>query len=355
MAIDTIETPTASRRKTDEIIISADSHVMEADDLWKTGVPAEFREQAPVFKRNPRGSLPEHPGGHDPNARMTEMETDGVGAEVLYPTLGLRLFGLDDARLQEACFRVYNDWLIDYCQVNTKRLLGVSCISVYDIDNGIKELERTKRNGMVGALIWQAPHPDLPFHSEHYNKFWAAAQDLDMPISLHILTGHNYSKEGLDRSGVESYRGSVNYKLFDAVNALFELIFYGVLHRYPRLKFVIVENEIGWLPFVLQQWDYYYRRFCEVNPPPIDRLPSEYFYRQVYASFFNDAVGGHNFAYWGIDNCMWSNDFPHPNSTWPDSLKVIERDLGHLPAQARAKLVRENVVKLYGMDQGVRG
>jgi predicted TIM-barrel fold metal-dependent hydrolase len=350
MAIDTIARPVEGRRKTDEIIISADSHVMEPADLWKTRVPGEFREQAPVYQRNPRGSLPEHPGGHDPHARMTEMETDGVSAEVLYPTLGLRLFGLDDARLQEACFRVYNDWLIEYCQVNTKRLLGVSCISVYDIDQAVKELERTKKGGMAGALIWQAPHPDLPFSSDHYNKLWDAAQELDMPISLHILTGHNYSKEGLDRSGIESYRGSVNYKLFDAVNALFELIFYGILHRYPRLKFVIVENEIGWLPFVLQQWDYYYRRFCEVNPPAIDRLPSAYFYRQVYATFFNDAVGGHNFAYWGVDNCMWSNDFPHPNSTWPNSLQVIERDLGHLPAEARAKLVRENVVKLYNMD-----
>ncbi len=100
---------------------------------------------------------------------------------------------------------------------------------------------------------------------------------------------------------------------------------------------------------MLQQWDYYYRRFVGVNPPPIDRVPSEYFYRQVYATFFNDAAGGHNFSWWGVDNCMWSNDYPHPNSTWPDSLKVIERDLGHLPAEAKAKLVRENVVKLYNM------
>ena len=353
MAIDTLtpEKTAAAARKTKEIIISADSHVSEAADLWQTRVPAEFRDQAPVYKRAPKGSLPEHPGGFDPKARMTEMETDGVSAEVLYPTLGLRLFGLDDARLQEACFRVYNDWLIEYCQVNTKRLLGVACISMYNIDNAIKELERTKREGLAGALIWQAPHADLPFRSDHYERFWAAAQELNMPISLHILTGHNYAKDGPGgREGIESYRGSVNYKLFDAVNALFELIFYGVLHRFPSLKFVIVENEIGWIPFVLQQWDYYYRRFCEVNPPAIDRLPSQYFYRQVYGTFFNDAVGGHNFSWWGVDNCMWSNDFPHPNSTWPNSRSVIERDLGHLPADARAKLVRENVVKLYGMS-----
>src|SRR5437588_8631212 len=111
MAIDTLDNKVAERgRRTDEIIISADSHVMEATDLWKTRVPDEFRDAAPVYKRNPTGSLPEDPGGHDPHARIKEMETDGVSAEVLYPTLGLRLFGMDDARLQAACFRVYNDW-----------------------------------------------------------------------------------------------------------------------------------------------------------------------------------------------------------------------------------------------------
>jgi len=355
MAIDTLDTrgTAPATRKTSEIIISADSHVMEPPDLWVERLPAELRDAAPRFEARKTAEQAKadqgRPGGHDPRARITEMQTDGVSAEVLYPTLGLRLFGLDDARLQEACFRVFNDWLIDYCQVANDRLLGVACIPIYDADVAIKELERSKKAGLAGALIWQAPHPDLPLYSDHYNRFWDACQNLDMPISLHILTGHNYSKMGLDRGGVESYRGSVNLKTADAMNALFDLTFYGVLHRYPRLKIVIVENEVGWIPFTLQQWDYYYRRFRQANPPPIDREPSEYFNRQVYATFFNDAAGAHNFNWWGVDNCMWSNDYPHANSTWPDSLKVIDRDLGHLPTEDRAKLVRENVVKLYDM------
>ena len=150
--------------------------------------------------------------------------------------------------------------------------------------------------------------------------------------------------------GPDHYRGSVNLKLLDAMDALYDFIFWGILERFPRLKLVIVENEAGWLPFTLQQWDYYYLRFRRQDPVPMTMLPSEYFARQVYATFFNDTVVGHAFEWWsGVDNCMWSNDFPHPNSTWPNSLKVIERDLGHLPADKRAKLVRENVVKLYGL------
>ena len=82
----------------------------------------------------------------------------------------------------------------------------------------------------------------------------------------------------------------------------------------------------------------------------INKRPSEYFHDQMYATFFNDAVGGHSLSWWGEDNCMWSNDFPHANSTWPDSRKYIERDLGHLPPEKRTKLLSGNVARLYGME-----
>jgi predicted TIM-barrel fold metal-dependent hydrolase len=196
------------------------------------------------------------------------------------------------------------------------------------------------------------PHPDLPFSSEHYDPLWAEAQDLEMPISLHILTGHSYAKEGVNH-GMRHYHDAVNTKLSDAADTLFDLIFFGVLHRFPRLQLVLVENEIGWLPFMLQQWDYYYRRFREEDPPPMREAPSFYFNRQVFATFFNDPVGAENFRYWGVDNCLWSNDYPHGNSTWPNSRNVFERQLGYLPPEAQAKLLRENVAKLYGLDLSV--
>ena len=247
-----------------EVLISSDSHVMEPPNTVKERVAPSFREKAPVFPQLKVGeSFQTHPGGSDPNCRIKEMETDGLSAEVLYPTNLLPHFAMDDAKLQEACFRAYNDWLFDYCKVAPNRLIGIGAISVYDIDGAVKELERCAKAGLKGSIIWQAPHPDLPFHSEHYNKFWAASQDLNMPVNLHILTGHGYHKEtvfGNKRTGVEAYRGSVNLKLKEIIDAFFELIFYGVMERYPKLRFVSVENEIGWMPFMLQQWDYYYNR-----------------------------------------------------------------------------------------------
>lgn len=85
------------------------------------------------------------------------------------------------------------------------------------------------------------------------------------------------------------------------------------------------------------------------EPLTIDKPPSEYFRRQVYATFFNDHVGGRLFSWWGADNCMWSNDYPHQNSTWPNSREVIRRDLGNLPAADRKKLLCANVEKLYNL------
>ena len=333
----------------DDVIVSADSHVMEPVDLWKKGVPEKYREAAPLFPPHKLGEgFQQREGGHDPHARIKEMEIDGLSAEVLYPTLMLGLFGLPDAGLQEACFRAYNDWLLEYCSVARNRLIGIAAISMYDIDHAVKELQRCRKAGLHGAIIWQAPHPDLPFHSGHYDKFWAAAQDLEAPVSMHILTGHSYHSK--ERKDTEHYRGSVNLKLMDVTNALYDFIFYGVLERFPKLKLVTVENEAGWLPFVVQQWDYYYRRFRDKKPVPMTKDPGEYMRRQVFSCFFNDAVCGHNLAWWGQDNVMWSNDYPHWNSTWPNSLKVIRRDLGHLSPETQRKVLAGNVCKLYGLD-----
>jgi uncharacterized protein len=323
---------------------------MEPVDLWKKGVPEKYREAAPLFPAHKLGEgFQQRAGGGDPHARIKEMEVDGLSAEVLYPTLMLGLFALNDAGLQQACFRVYNDWLMDYCSVDRNRLIGVAAISIYDVDHAVKELERCRKGGLRGALIWQAPHPDIPFTSDHYEKFWAAAQDLAAPVSMHILTGHSYHAR--ERKGLEHYRGSVNLKLMDVINALYDFIFYGALERYPRLKIVTVENEAGWLPFMAQQWDYYYRRFRDKKPTPLTKDPSQYMRSQVYSCFFNDPVCGHNLEWWGQDNVMWSNDYPHWNSTWPNSLKVIRRDLGHLPSETQAKVLAGNVCKLYGLDK----
>lgn len=332
-----------------ETLISADSHVMEDPELWLKRLPAPLRDRAPRFPAKTDFSNDDIQGGSDPKARLQEMQVDGVSAEVLYATLGLTLYKLEQATLQEACFQVYNDWLAEYCSVAIDRLVGVPLIATYDIDHAVQELERARAMGLKGCQVWQAPpkDPEYSFRSGHYDPLWAAAQDMNMPVSLHIVTGFGFDIAAL--KGVDRYHGAVNQKLLDAMDALFDLLFSGVMERFPRLKFVVVENEIGWAPFVIDQWDKYYRRWGGSVPIPLTMPPSDYINRQVFFTFFFDQIGGRNLAWWGQDNCMWSNDFPHPNTTWPNSRQVIARDLGHLPPESITKLVRTNVSRLYGI------
>jgi predicted TIM-barrel fold metal-dependent hydrolase len=336
-----------------ELLISSDSHVIEDPDLWVQRLPAAFRDRAPRYEyRKQKQSSEPYPGGADPRARVREMAVDGVSGEVLYPTIASDQFGIEDPKLQEACFRVYNDWLIEYCAAAPDRLFGLACISVYDMESAVREMERCKNAGLVGALVWQVPMDGYSFATDHYERFWAAAQDLEMPVSVHILTGKPFPLGGLEarnrRTPLEKLHESVNAKLGYITDSLLDIIGSGVFDRYPKAKLVLVENEISWLPFVVSQWDKYVERRGTWDIAARE-LPSAYVARNVYATFFNDPPIKWFLQDWGFDNCMWSNDFPHPNSTWPNSREVIARDLGHFSPEVRRKLVSENCARLYNL------
>ena len=372
-------------------LISSDSHVSEPPDLWVERLDIKYRDRAPRIVLNPEGQegayfvyegYPPHnlaiglgagrtpeelaaflktgtyadarPGGWDPAQRLPDMELDGVEAEVLYTTLGFRLFWLKDAGLQRACFRVYNDWLAAYCNYAPRRLKGLALISLYDPKEGAQELERCARLGLKGAMIWCSPPADQPYSSEIYEPFWAAAQDLDMPVSLHAITGmeripweYGAEKRAM-RSTVTPHEIEKSFSI---------LILSGVLERFPRLKIVSAENNCGWLPYYLQRMDRGFARFGPsgtVTPWPtkLTLKPSEYFRRQMYCTFIDDSFGVASRHWIGVDNVMWSSDYPHTASTWPHSRDIIARDFKDVSEIEKRKIVRENAAQLYGFDLG---
>jgi predicted TIM-barrel fold metal-dependent hydrolase len=329
------------------LLVSADSHVDEDPKLWNS-LPAHMQEELPKITAWTPDKRPQ--GGNDPKVRLEHMDLDGVTAEILYPTATLRAFAVSkDA--QQAAFRIYNDWLAEYCKTAPKRLFGVPCLSVYDIDWAVAELQRCAKKGLLGGLIWQVPEPSLPLHSRHYDKLWAAAAETGMPINFHILSGFSYNRFQSQMKGMESVRGAVNIKTADAVTTIFDLVWSGVFIRHPKLKVEMVESEIGWMPFVLQQWDYYYNRFLKPGHThqefEIDRLPSEIFNDHVFATFMDDFAGTHALKYWGTKNCMWSSDYPHANMTWPNSRAFIAKQIGELDYATQERLVSKNVIELY--------
>jgi predicted TIM-barrel fold metal-dependent hydrolase len=340
----------AAAKKIPQYIVSSDDHVYEPAELWD-GLPQNLRSQ--IARPPSDAELDEKlrpRGGRHPKARLPDMDLDGISACVLYPSFALRLFNKPQD-VQEAAFTAYNDWIADYCKAAPKRLFAIPCISAYNIDQGIKEMQRCADMGLLGSLIWQVPDPKLPLISEHYEKLWAAAAELGQPVHLHILTGFNYNSSGPERRGMEKIRGSVNIKTADSFTCLYDMIWSGVFNRHPKLKVAIVEAEIGWIPFMLQQWDYYYKRNTKPGHPNEDfvikRLPSEIFNEHVYATFMDDFVGAQALKFWGDRNCMWSSDYPHPNMTWPNSRAFLGNQIGDLDPEKQKRVLSQNCIDLY--------
>lgn len=330
--------------------VSGDSHMAEPLDLWEKRMPEKFHDQALVFTGHRIGEGQyAREGGWEPGPRLKDMAADGVSAEVLYPTRGKEMFRQGCIpEVAEACAHTYNDWMIEFCQEAPDRLWGQAELCLWDIDGAIRELERAKKNGLVGSTIWMIPPDDLPFTSDHYDRFWAASEEMEMPVSMHINVGFGPYGAGRHevRGLVDSVKMTAGGHKKIAMDVLTEFICSGVFERFPNLKLVLAELEVGWIPFWLEDMD---RRFLKSREhSQFSLIPSEYFARQVYATFTQDKAGGYLLGAYCQDNFLWSNDYPHPGCIWPYSDAVIEKTLGHLDDATRAKVLRENTAKLYG-------
>jgi predicted TIM-barrel fold metal-dependent hydrolase len=373
------------------MLISADSHVVEPGNLWVERLSARFREQAPRATQDPdnhhwyftapgltRGVdltlstsagvsnaevdalLREDPdagigsgGGTNPVERLMDLWLDDTVADVLYPTAGLALLQLDDPGLQEACFRVYNDWLAEFCSTDPVRLIGHALIPAWDADRGVAEMERSRGLGLKGGLVWTSPPEWDSFFDPRYDTLWAAAVDLDMPMAIHTLAGQRESRQlSTFGSSVESSY-YFSFRTRDEMQrSLCELIVAGTFERHPALKFVGAEGGINYAAIMEQRLDSGYRGFWGKLDHGLTMKPSEYFRRNVFLTYINDEIGLNNLCFTGSDHFMWSGDYPHGASTWPRSLESIGRETAAagVDAETVRKLTLTTVSELYGID-----
>jgi predicted TIM-barrel fold metal-dependent hydrolase len=368
------------------LILSSDSHVFEPPDLWTTRIDHAFRDRAPRMQRvdgvdqlvverdqfvsgiglisnaGARFEAPEtissrgrfedvHRGGYDPDQHLKDMRLDGVAGEVLYPSQGLFYFKVADPALMSAIFRAYNDWLAEFCRTDPARLKGIAMINLDDVREGIKELERAARMGLAGAMITEYPLEDRRYDHPDYEPFWAAAQALDMPLSLHTATRRQGKIRG---AGDRTLRDASSRatKAFYPATSMCDMIFSGVFQRYPQLELAIVEFELAWAPHLLASMDYTYReRHEEAIYRFKDQMrPSDFFHRNVRLSFQEDAVGIRLREVIGVDNIMWGSDYPHSESTFPRSREILAEILSGVPPEEQAKIAGGNTARLYRFD-----
>ncbi len=378
-------------------IIDSDTHVTEAPDLWTSRVPAKLKDRVPrvewdeekkeqawyigdewinsvgitavagykdPYPAHPATLEEAHPGSHDANARLEYMDEMGIWAMVLYPNVGgfgNQVFGrLDDPEAKLACVRAYNDFLIDWSAADRRRLIPIMTLPYWDVEASVAEIERSATAGHRGVLFTGEPQSfGLPLLGHrHWDPIWAAAQDANLPVSFHIGSGDFGDEFSDDRVEVEGYAATsarAGAKIFMANGAhVLDLLFSGILERFPKLRFVSVESGVGWLPFLLEAADYQYKAMAvEGERSDFKMLPSEYFKRQVYACCWFETITSDAIVdRVGEDNIMFETDFPHPTSIYGDEVQeTIDSKLGGLSDALRHKLIWQNAARLYEIEE----
>ena len=391
------------------LVVDADGHTMEPDDLWVERMDAgkwgdwiprkvvedevyetiyaggvirvggrELRDElARKVGKTPR-ELYEMlqslriPGGHDPHARLADMDRDGIDVAVMYPSLALFFGPLDpipafqDVEFVTACQRAYNDWVAEYCAAAPTRLFAMAAVPLQDPERAVAEAERAVNGlGLRGAFIRPSAYVDeLPLNHSVYDRFWAACQDLDVPVALHpgvhVDTPGACRKFGLVRESEnmmlvnsavdERYGGSglgqAVGNTADMIVTLGRLLMGGACERFPRLRLLFLEAGGGWIPTQLQRMDE------QVEAFPLERrwlslLPSEYFARQCYAGFeaeeWNLAACA---EFLGADRILWASDYPHPEFH-PGVVKDVKEAIAGLSEPDQARILGGNAVEAY--------
>lgn len=369
-------------------VLSVDTHVGEPPELYER-LPVKYREKAPRVEERDGvryliadGLFPfpfserdltdydlEHEfrrdksQGRDIQERMKAQAQDGVDAEVVFPNSGLVLTASPDSGYQMAVAKAYNDWVWELFRPYPQRFAPAAIIPMADIAAAIEEAVRVAKLGLRSLLL-PVSIPWRPYRLPEYEPFWSAVEELEIPLNFHVFTGNlgqsaDFAEvrlidgaflEEQKRTQGQEFRERLSTTVIGmaaGMGPIVHLTGAGVLERHPKLKFAIIESDIGWLAWVLHAMDDMQRR-RHTNLPKLDLLPSEYFKRQGYVSFSDDPVGLANIKFTGADCLMWANDYPHDEGTYLESQKVIEETFVGVSAEDKRKILWENGARLYG-------
>ena len=289
------------------------------------------------------------PGCYDIAERLKDQEIDGIDAEVLYPSVLFNVYQVPRRDIIQAAFANYNDWITDYCRPAPERLFALGCLQLWDLDEAIAEMERCKKLGHVGVCIAATAPPDHLYSDRWYDKFWAAAQELEMPLNMHIFTGAT-PNHGLP------FRQAASPLAFAGVMfSIADIIQSGVCERFPRLKFVITEFETGWTAIMLKRLDWSWIRFGGARTSPYPHPPSYYWKRQFSVTFEDDPLGIRSRDFIGTNTILWGNDYPHGDSVFPNSQSVLTKLLKDCTREEIYDMTVKNVVDLYKLPFKLTG
>jgi predicted TIM-barrel fold metal-dependent hydrolase len=359
-------------------LISSDSHVTMPDEAWQQYLSPAYRDRAPrvehtedgdfrVFEgsrtpimalSNLAGKKPEEysltvrslaefrPGASDPAERVKDMDIDGVDAEVLY--FGGPLAS-KDRELHLDSVRGYNRWLSDFSSHAPERLLGVASIPIDTPERAIEEIHWAVRQpGLVSGVVPLFPD-DGEYGDDRWNPMWEAFIETGLPVGLHSGSRRPGSPPLSLGDGAARFMSGMITNKWALTESVSELIHGLVLQRYPDLKFVVVEGQIGWISFFEYYSDHLWEKHRHWTKSQLEAPPSHFFRRQVFATFMEDPVGLRERHHIGIDNIMWASDYPHSETTWPNSKSLTDEWFTPYGEDDKAKILWKNCAGLYGL------
>lgn len=307
-------------------------------------------------------------GLQDPNARLADMDTDGIAADVIFhggangEAFPFSMFSLASwegsesyNHLEGVGAQIYNRWLKDYCSADPNRLIGVGYTTVRDIPEAIKIAQEAKEAGFQG-LNFPAPRSDfMSYTNEAWDPFFEACQDLELTLCTHLGGGDLKINEGLAGVGAQPIF-AVEFGWLGR-RGLWHLILSGAFHKFPRLKFSLTEAWGDWVPEMLTTMDsaYLSPTFGDQIRKMMPLKPSEYFASNCYigASFMSRQEAEMGIAAGMTSRMMWGCDYPHPEGAWPFSVLSIRKTMAGLPADAVQSYLSETAAKAYNLDLGV--
>ena len=353
-----------------EKLISSDSHVRVSHDQVKAHLASKYHDEYDeatgqfvqsmsanaAAKANQAGMINFNypafgrPGGGDPHERLKDMDTDQVDTEVLYCEVSAYRFLYKMRDGWKEATRAFNDALIDFGSVDPKRLVVSYQIPIHDVAFAASEVLRVADAG--GKSLQLPVYPtelDLPdYFDERYDPLWDAIQETDLPICLHI--GMKLGLEELAQRDPTPQKGVTHTQVGLATGEALGLwLVGGALERFPRLKLVFVEPGMGWIPWYLRSIDdKVVRRGYEF--PAITEVPSFYFHRNVHVTFIDEPMAVQNLRHeLGVRNMLWSTDYPHPVTSWPNSRALAEASMAGVPADERELMLSANSARVWNL------
>ncbi len=378
-------------------VIDIDTHLTEPADVWTARVSKKWGDLVPHVRQldgkdlwfvgdtpvgmpgaysmaGHDGSPPEFRDGYDDipasmydaKARLAFMDAEKIHAQILYPNVGGFGAGgfrkLGDPELMLECVRAYNDFLLEWCAEDPTRLVPVMATPFWDVPAAVAEIERCAELGYHAVLMCNQPqdHEQPVLRHKHWDPLWGAAQDAGMTMSFHVGGGDlaDLLDDPADIGFKANFARISTNAFMDNARCITDLICGGVCHRFPKLKMVSVESGAGWIPFVLEALDWQWQNNgVREEHPEYDLLPSEYFRRQIYASFWFEEHGLAAVLERYPDNVLFETDYPHPTCQAPGPVSAgthphlyAEKALHDVPDEILQRVLHDTAATLYGLS-----